>query len=489
MIVLLNPWTAPARKAPLPMALLALASMLDGEFDFEIVDGNLLGDPVPRVLELARHARLTAIAVSVMAGPQLGHAVSATRRLKAALPHVPIVWGGYFPTQHPDTCLRDDSVDFCILGQGEQPFLQLVRVLARGGSLASVPSLAYREGGVIRRTPMAPLVPLDELPDWPYDRVPMERYLHRHYLGARVGAHHSSFGCPFACNFCAVVAMSNRRWVAQSPARVASVLAGQKRRYGIDAVQFYDMDFFISESRTVEIAERLRAMNLTWWALGRVDELMRYSDRTWQIMRQSGLKMVFCGAESGSDEVLARMNKGGRAATNLTIDLARRMREHGIVPEFSFVVGNPPDPIGDVRRTTTFIRQIKQVNPATEVILYTYSPVPLDGPLYDDARALGFRFPDTLDEWLSGEWRQFALRRDPRTPWLHAGWRAALRDFESVLNAYYPTVTDAGITPVKRAMLRLLSGWRYRLQWYAYPLELRAFHRLFGYRRPETTGF
>jgi radical SAM superfamily enzyme YgiQ (UPF0313 family) len=199
--------------------------------------------------------------------------------------------------------------------------------------------------------------------------------------------------------------------------------------------------------------------------------------------------MVFCGAESGSDEVLARMNKGGRAATNLTIDLARRMREHGIVPEFSFVVGNPPDPIGDVRRTTTFIRQIKQVNPATEVILYTYSPVPLDGPLYDDARALGFRFPDTLDEWLSGEWRQFALRRDPRTPWLHAGWRAALRDFESVLNAYYPTVTDAGITPVKRAMLRLLSGWRYRLQWYAYPLELRAFHRLFGYRRPETTGF
>jgi radical SAM superfamily enzyme YgiQ (UPF0313 family) len=283
--------------------------------------------------------------------------------------------------------------------------------------------------------------------------------------------------------------MSNRRWVAQSPARVASVLAGQKRRYGIDAVQFYDMDFFISESRTVEIAERLRAMNLTWWALGRVDELMRYSDRTWQIMRQSGLKMVFCGAESGSDEVLARMNKGGRAATNLTIDLARRMREHGIVPEFSFVVGNPPDPIGDVRRTTTFIRQIKQVNPATEVILYTYSPVPLDGPLYDDARALGFRFPDTLDEWLSGEWRQFALRRDPRTPWLHAGWRAALRDFESVLNAYYPTVTDAGITPVKRAMLRLLSGWRYRLQWYAYPLELRAFHRLFGYRRPETTGF
>lgn len=489
MIILLNPWTAPARKAPLPMALLALGSTLEGEFDYEIVDGNLLGDPVPRILEVAQRAPLTAIAVSVMAGPQLAHAVSATRRLRSALPQVPIVWGGYFPTQHPETCLRDDSVDFCVLGQGERAFPQLVRVLVRGGAFDAVPSLAYREGEAIRRTPMAPLVPLDSLPDWPYDRVPMERYLHRHYLGTRVGAHHSSFGCPFACNFCAVVAMSNRRWVAQSPARVASVLAAQQRRYGIDAVQFHDMDFFISEPRTIEIAERLTSLGLRWWALGRVDELMRYGDRTWQVLRQSGLKMVFCGAESGSDEVLARMNKGGRAATNLTMDLARRLREHDIVPEFSFVVGNPPDPIDDVRRTTAFIRAIKRANPATEVILYTYSPVPLDGTLYDEARAMGFRFPETLDEWLSGEWRQFALRRDPRTPWLHRGWRTALRDFESVLNAYYPTVTDAGMTPLKRATLRLLSGWRYQLEWYAHPIELRAFHRLFGYRRPETTGF
>jgi len=249
------------------------------------------------------------------------------------------------------------------------------------------------------------------------------------------------------------------------------------------------MDFFISEPRTAEIAERLAPLDLSWWALGRVDELMRYSDRTWRAMKASGLKMVFCGAESGSDELLARMNKGGHAGTSLTLELARRMRDYGIVPEFSFVVGNPPDPVADVRRTTAFIRTIKAINPATEVILYTYSPVPLDGALYENARAMGFRFPDTLDGWLSGDWRQFALRRDPHTPWLRSGWRTRLRNFESVLNAYYPTVTDTRITPLRRSLLRLLSGWRYRLEWYAWPLELRAFHRLVGYQRPETTGF
>ena len=35
--------------------------------------------------------------------------------------------------------------------------------------------------------------------------------------------HHSSYGCPFFCNFCAVVNMVNGRWLAQSAERTASV--------------------------------------------------------------------------------------------------------------------------------------------------------------------------------------------------------------------------------------------------------------------------
>jgi len=489
MIVLLNPWSTPSSKKPLPMSLLAVASLIEGEFEYEIVDGNLVADPVSRVMELACGHAITAIGVTVMPGPQLARAVDLSRKLKALLPDVPIVWGGYFPSQHAETCLRDPAVDFVVHGQGELTFVELARALVRGGSPAVIPSLSHKEGGTVRRIPSRPLTPLDELPDWPYHRVPMERYLHRHYLGERVATHHSSFGCPFGCNFCAVVGMSNRRWVAQSPARVAAILEAQQRAYGIDAVQFHDMDFFISEPRTAEFAGRIEGRGLAWWALGRVDELMRYKDDTWRAMRRSGLKMVFCGAESGSDEVLARMNKGGTAAAGKTLALARRMREHGVVPEFSFVVGNPPDPVADVRATTAFIRQLKAVNPAAEIILYTYTPVPLDGTLYDEARALGFRFPDTLDGWTSGDWRHFALRRDPRTPWLDGRWTSTVRDFESVLNAYYPTVTDTRLTPLRRGLLRVLSGWRYWLRVYGWPVELRAFHRVFGYQRPETTGF
>ncbi len=170
--------------------------------------------------------------------------------------------------------------------------------------------------------------------------------------------------------------MSNRRWIAQTPERMERVLRHLAGEYGVDAVQMHDMDFFISESRTAEFCERIAPLGIGWWGLGRVDTLMSYSDRTWRLMAASGLRMVFSGAESASDAMLKTMNKGGRSSAGLALELARRMREYGIVPEFSFVLGAPPDPLGDLEQTFEFIRRIKRVNPATEIMLYTYTPVP-----------------------------------------------------------------------------------------------------------------
>lgn len=490
MIVLYNPRSTPSHKKPLPMSLLALGAVLEGRHAYEIVDANLGGEHgVEHIVALGRARPLTAIGITVMPGPQLTQAIADTRRLKAALPGVPLVWGGYFPSQHAETCLRDDALDFCVRGQGEHTLLELLDALAHGGSLTSIAGLSWKRDGAVVHNPRRPLVSPEALPDWPYERVPMERYLHRHYLGARVGTHHSSYGCPFACNFCAVVELVQQRWLAQSPARVERVLRAQQERYGIDAVQFHDMDFFISEPRTAELAERIAPLALAWWALGRVDELLRYSDATWQKIRRSGLKMVFAGAESGSDEVLQRMNKGGQASSRATLELAARLGTLGIVPEFSFVVGNPPDPEADIDVTLEFIRRLKAVNPATEIVLYIYTPVPHDGTLYDEARAMGFRFPDTLDGWLRGDWQDFSLRRDPHTPWLAPRVQSKVRGFERVLNAWYPTTTDTRLHGPRRAVLRALGSWRYYLRAYRWPLELRAFQRLVGYQRPETTGF
>jgi radical SAM superfamily enzyme YgiQ (UPF0313 family) len=169
--------------------------------------------------------------------------------------------------------------------------------------------------------------------------------------------------------------------------------------------------------------------------------------------------------------------------------MAAKMRVYDIVPEFSFVLGSPPDPESDVRNTIEFIRRVKAVNPRSEIIMYNYTPVPLSGDLYDAARADGFRFPETLDEWISPEWLDFSQRHSSQMPWLRERLRQRIRNFERVLNAYYPTSTDARLTGTWRALLRGVSAWRYRWRVYGFPLELRALQKLVQYQRPETSGF
>ncbi len=494
MIVLFNPLSTTPGKQPLPLSVLSLAAVLERDgLEWSLVDGNVSADPAAEIAARFSSRPISSsslLAVTVMPGPQLTQAVQVCRAFRMAQPGIATVWGGYFPTQHADTVLRSPFVDFVVRSQGERPLLDLVAALANGDPIASVAGVSWKtDTGQVVHNRVGPMTSLDQLPDLPYHRVDMAQYIHPTYLGLRTVAHHSSFGCPFACSFCAVVAMTNRRWLAQSPARIERTLGMLARQYQVDAVQMHDMDFFINEGRVAELAERIVPLGLKWWALGRVDTLMQYSDATWRTMAQSGLKMVFSGAESSSAATLKAMNKGGTASPELAVALAKRMRDYGVVPEFSFVLGTPPDPIGDTLATFDYIREIKRANPATEVILYTYTPVPMDGALYAEAEARGFRFPATLEEWASDEWRQLMMRRGEGIPWMDGTVRRRIRNFERVLNAYYPTVTDTRLTPARRAVLRAASAWRYALKWYGAPYELRALHRLIRYQRPETTGF
>jgi radical SAM superfamily enzyme YgiQ (UPF0313 family) len=499
VILLYNPPSSAGKKPILPMSLLALAALLEGRHETLIVDGNLESDPMAALDRAIEAHQVDILAVTVMPGPQLQDAVPVCRALKARHREVVIVWGGYFPTQHADACLRADYVDVVIRGHGEEAFVDLVNALRAGGrarpagvteALARIPGVAVRDrSGAMVDGGKPPLPHPDRLPDFPYHRVDMARYPRRTFLGSRTLAHHSSYGCPFTCNFCAVVNLVDGRWLPQSAERTARVVTRLHREHGVDAVEFYDNNFFVHETRTVEFAERIRPLGMSWWGEARVDTLLKYDERSWATMADAGLRMMFMGAESGSVETLARMNKGGTQTPDTTLAIAERARRFGIVPEFSFVMGNPPDPAEDVRSTIAFIREVKRVNPASEIILYMYTPVPLSGTLFEEAKASGFRFPETLDEWTSTSWREFSQRRSSHTPWMDDPVRRRMKDFERVLNAYYPTVTDPRLGRRLRGLLRLVSAFRYRTEWYRSPIELQALHRILAYQRPETAGF
>jgi hypothetical protein len=162
------------------------------------------------------------------------------------------------------------------------------------------------------------------------------------------------------------------------------------------------------------------------------------------------------------------------------------MQRYGIVPEFSFILGNPPDPNGDIKGTINFIKKVKRVNPATEIILYLYSPEPVEGDLLEAAQAGGFRFPATLEEWVGEEWREFAHRHDPHTPWLTPEHRRHVTDFGKVLNARFPTTTNPRMAGWRGRVVRTAAAWRYQFDFYRWPYELTLLDRMLGYQRQDT---
>ena len=239
---------------------------------------------------------------------------------------MPIVWGGYFPSLYTDAALNARYVDFAIRGQGEETLPELLAALRKERKFATVRGLSYKDDfGLHVHNADRPLRSPNDFPLLPYHRLQdVGRYLLPTFLGTRTAVHQASIGCPFRCQFCGVVPIFDGRQKMEAPERTASTLSYLKTTYGANAVQFYDNNFFLNESHAREQAERLIPLGMRWWAEGRIDTVLRYSDATWRAIRRSGATMIFFGAESGSDEVLVQMNK--KITTSQTLELAARIR-------------------------------------------------------------------------------------------------------------------------------------------------------------------
>jgi anaerobic magnesium-protoporphyrin IX monomethyl ester cyclase len=483
MIVILHPRATKPKNRRFPLAALAIAAVLEGKEEYVIVDGN--ADPHPeRTLDrIMQETGAELLAVSVMPGPQMAAAVPLCRDFRQKYPRVPVVWGGYFPSLYADATLNASYVDFAIRGQGEDTFLELLAALRGSRKFAGIRGLSYKDDfGMRAHNAERPMRSPDEFPWPPYHRLAdPEKYILPTFLGRRTAVHHASMGCPFRCKFCGVVPVHEGRQRMEGPARTAAILTHLQREYQIDAVQFYDNNFFLAESHAREQAELIAPLGLRWWAEGRVDAMLRYSDETMRALRRSGATMIFFGAESGSDKVLAEMNK--RITSSQTLELAARIRQFGIVPEFSFVFGNPADPAGDTRDTIQFIRRIKKLNPDAEIIVQHYIPTPHPDGMYGKVEGK-IEFPKTPDEWASERWYNFTVRHDPNLPWLPPDVKQRIDDFELVVNSRWPTIQDIHLPRWGRNMLRSLSSWRYALGVYRFPLELQWAQRLVSLRKP-----
>jgi len=497
-VILFNPRSANSKQR-IPNSILQVAASIEGLFEYVMVDGNLEKDPWNTIETYLQTGEFKYFGCTVMPGPQLKQAIPFTKKIREEHPDVINVWGGYFASNQFKSVMSSGYVDFIINGPGDEAFPQLIQALEKSRPYDTIQNLIFNHNGKVVKTPMASLPDQDKLPPLPYETLcrfyPLGNYLGKTFLGTQTAAYHSSMGCPFTCSFCAVVPIYNARWKGKSAELIYRDVKFLKENHGADSVEFHDNNFFVSEKRTSEFSRLIKPENMNWWGEGRIDTVNQYKDQTLELMRNAGCRMIFFGAESGSDAILAQMDKGGTQTARQIKEFAHRMKKFDIIPEYSFVLGMPgPTPEAVMKQIDddiVFIKKIKEINPQTEIIIYIYSPVPTEGSeLYETITRAGFSFPQNLEDWLNPQWAKFDLRKNPLTPWLTSEMVYKIQNFETVLNAYFPTISDFKLSGHQRKIMRRLSSFRYRKNLFQFPYELKVLQKFWlKYRQPEIEGF
>ena len=189
----------------------------------------------------------------------------------------------------------------------------------------------------------------------------------------------SQRGCPYQCDFCCgrdIDMYSKVR--SRSPAKVLEELDYLNEQFGFTSFMWYDDEININNKRLEELCELLKTRDYKHRAFVRTDQIVRFPE-TLEMMKQAGFEKLCAGIESGSDEVLKRINK----RTTYDMNLAARWlaKNAGIHFEAFMLLGLPGETYKDVMDTKQWLIEAQPDDFDLNVI------VPYPGSkIYDDAK-------------------------------------------------------------------------------------------------------
>jgi radical SAM superfamily enzyme YgiQ (UPF0313 family) len=454
-VVLYNPQ---AVFFTMPLALLAIGSELDPDvYEVVTIDGRLEADAEAAVLSHLDGA--VCLGVTVLTGAPISDALRISRAAKRARPDLPVVWGGWHPSMFARECLVEGAVDVAVRGQGEQTFAEIVARLIAGQSLEACAGCTVRlADGSILENPARPLLPLDRFRAHDYGLIPVERYFE--LKGKRQLDFISSQGCNFRCAFCSDPFVYGRKWVGLNPGQMSLRLSELWERYRFDDVNFQDETFFTRRDRVQAFAEGLIAerLRITWAGTMRADQGVRLPDEVWATCKESGLRRLLVGVESGSNEMLARIRKDIRIEQ--VYETARKMRAFGIAGHFPFIVGFPDESDASIRDTLDCAKRLRDMSADFQTPIFYFKPYP-GSEIVTQAVADGFRLPETLEAW-----SRFDFVDGLPGPWVSPAKYQLIERFK------FFSDLAARRAPVGWRLLNRVARYRCRKDEYRWPVEM-----------------
>ncbi len=321
-----------------------------------------------------------------------------------------ILLGGPHATARSEEILNTfTTCDFALRGESEQSIIDLARHLEDRLDISEVKGLSYRENGQIVHNADAPLnMDLDSIA-FPAREFLADAYRNRVYW--RIGYRGTtdviitSRGCPFNCHFCFKI---SKKFRARSPENIVSELI-EIRSLGTRNVHIMDDLFVWNKERCLKILSLIKRhkLQMNFKVRARTDFI---DEELLVAMKEVGVKSVVYGIESGSQEMLDRMNK------KTTVEMNRRAitltKKVGLQCYADLFLGYPGETPETIRETEKLIVETKP----TAVNCSVMYPLP-NTKVYNDARENGT---------LMADWNIDGTHAWIKLPWIenmHTLWK------------------------------------------------------------------
>lgn len=305
--------------------------------------------------------RLVAIVVSGQQPSASTQQMTGASAVARAIQGVPKIMVGNHPSALPGQTLVEEHVDYVCDGEGPLTIAGLLE----GKALEDIPGLYFLDRGVVCRTDLAKLLPIDELHGDVWGELPMGLY-RAHTWQCLDGSPRSPYasiyttlGCPFRCSFCMINAFQHSNtYRRRTPAKVVEQVDHLHRHYGVKTFKIADEMFVLDKKHYLPICEGLAKLpyadELNIWAYARIDTVR---PETLSLMRRAGIRWLALGIESGSAHVRDGAEK--HLDADDIKDVVRWIRMEGINVIGNFIFGLPDDTRESMQAT---LRLAKDLN-------------------------------------------------------------------------------------------------------------------------------
>lgn len=307
------------------------------------------------------------IGVSTLFTPSYYSMLQIADSCRKLFPNAFITAGGGVPTNlYKKIFEENESFDALCYGEGEKPFLSLIKAGDRKKFLSSHHSW-------ITRDKAAGVIPfqhdfiddLDEIPFLEFDMLNAADYrinplqsLFPLAQEEKIGMPAmTSRGCTHHCCFCSSHTVHGRKMRYQSIERVRVDFTRLKEQYNVGTIIFFDDHLMSDKKRALAIIGIMKELDLTAFFPSSL-ALYALDRKILEALKSIGVNQLVLSVESGSSRVLKEiMHKP------LNLSIVQRViddcRDLGIASDVSILIGLPGETKNDIEDARAFLKTLK----------------------------------------------------------------------------------------------------------------------------------